>query len=183
MGDPIWPELWPFLCFCVTRQLPILKNFNYMRSINPGRYLIFCLIKFPFECHRNHVWKPISGILYSFSPCSCFDPLFLSALFVCFFLVSIFGSFWCILGSSGSRICVAAFVLHPCPIKGSSTVPPFCSTWTQWIWGEVWGIIVNNFAHQRSFGNQDSSQRKLCLVIVSVHTTKKTTKSCTCSLL
>ena len=132
---------------------------------------------------RWRVGRQPSGILYSFSPCSCFDPLFLSALFVCFFLVSIFGSFWCILGSSGSRICVAAFVLHPCPTKGSSTVPPFCSTCTQWIWGEVWGIIVNNFAHQRSFGNQDSSQRKLCLVIVSVHTTKKTTKNCTCSFL
>ena len=24
-----------------------------------GRYLIFCLIKFPFECRQNHVWGPI----------------------------------------------------------------------------------------------------------------------------
>ena len=37
----------------------ILKKFNYVRSINPGRYLIFSLIKFPFECYRNHVWGPI----------------------------------------------------------------------------------------------------------------------------
>jgi len=33
-----------------------------MRSTNPGRYLIFFLIKFPFECRRNHVWVPMCNI-------------------------------------------------------------------------------------------------------------------------
>ena len=42
---------------------PMLKSFNYMRSINTGRYLIQILIKFLVECHRNHVWGPI------FDPC------------------------------------------------------------------------------------------------------------------
>ena len=46
-----------FLCFCVNS--PILNNLMNMRSINTGRYLIQSLIKFPFECHRNHVWRPI----------------------------------------------------------------------------------------------------------------------------
>ena len=30
-----------------------------MRSTNPGRYLIFFLVKFPVECRQNHVWGPI----------------------------------------------------------------------------------------------------------------------------
>ena len=30
-----------------------------MRSTNPGRYLIFFLIKFPVEWRQNHVWEPI----------------------------------------------------------------------------------------------------------------------------
>ena len=54
-----WPELWPFACFMSTLKLLILKILKHMRSTNPGRYLIFFLIKFPFECHRNHVWRPI----------------------------------------------------------------------------------------------------------------------------
>ena len=59
MGDPIRPHSCPFLGFLSILPTPILKNFNYMKSINPGRYPIFLLIKFPFECHRNHVWGPI----------------------------------------------------------------------------------------------------------------------------
>ena len=52
---------------------PILKNFNYMRPINPGRYPIFLLIKFPFECHRNHVWGPIFDPSYDhFHKCEQF---------------------------------------------------------------------------------------------------------------
>ena len=27
--------------------------------MDPGRYLIFYLIKFPVECRQNHVWGPI----------------------------------------------------------------------------------------------------------------------------
>ena len=30
-----------------------------MNSTNPGRYLIFFLIKFLFECRKNHVWGSI----------------------------------------------------------------------------------------------------------------------------
>ena len=45
--------------FYVNSQIPILNILKQMRSTNPGRYLIFCLIKFPFECRRNHVWGPI----------------------------------------------------------------------------------------------------------------------------
>ena len=42
-----------------TPKFPILKILKQMRSTNPGRYLIFFLIKFPVECHQNHVWGPI----------------------------------------------------------------------------------------------------------------------------
>ena len=35
-----------------------------MRSTNLGRYLIFFLIKFPFECRQNHVWGPIFDLSY-----------------------------------------------------------------------------------------------------------------------
>ena len=35
-----------------------------MRSTNPGRYLIFFLIKFPVECRQNYVWRPIFDSSY-----------------------------------------------------------------------------------------------------------------------
>ena len=37
----------------------ILNILKHMRSTNPRRYLIFFLIKFPFECRRNPVGVPI----------------------------------------------------------------------------------------------------------------------------
>ena len=40
-------------------KFPILNKLKQMRSTNPGRYLIFFLIKFPFECRQEHVWGPI----------------------------------------------------------------------------------------------------------------------------
>ena len=54
--DPIYDH---FCVFVSVLPSPILKNFNYMRSINPGRYLIFFLIKFPVEWRQNQVWGPI----------------------------------------------------------------------------------------------------------------------------
>ena len=35
-----------------------------MRFTNPGRYLIFFLIKFPVECHQNHVWGRVFDSIY-----------------------------------------------------------------------------------------------------------------------
>ena len=32
--------------------------------MGPGKYLIFFLIKFPFECRQNHVWGPICDPSY-----------------------------------------------------------------------------------------------------------------------
>ena len=59
-GEPrMTPFITIFVFFMSVLPSPILKKFNYMRSINIGRYLIFCLIKFPFECRQNHVWGPI----------------------------------------------------------------------------------------------------------------------------
>ena len=43
-----------------------IEKFKYMRSTNPGRYLIFFLIKFPVECHQNHVWRPIFDPRFGF---------------------------------------------------------------------------------------------------------------------
>ena len=34
--------------------------------MDPKRYLIFFLIKFPTECHRNHVWGPIFDPNYDY---------------------------------------------------------------------------------------------------------------------
>ena len=73
-GRKVHAKFWPwgtpydqsydhFCVFVSPVNSPILINFKYMRSINPGRYLITFLIKFPFECHRNHVWGSI------FDPC------------------------------------------------------------------------------------------------------------------
>ena len=46
--------------FYINPQIPNIEYFEEKkRSTNPGRYLIFFLIKFPFECRRNHVWSPI----------------------------------------------------------------------------------------------------------------------------
>ena len=59
MGDPLGPELSLFFGFMSTLKLLILKIVMHMRSTNPGRYLIFFLIKFPVECRYNHVWGPI----------------------------------------------------------------------------------------------------------------------------
>ena len=42
-----------------TLKLLLFEILMHMRSTNPGRYLIFFLIKFPFECRQNHVWRPI----------------------------------------------------------------------------------------------------------------------------
>ena len=62
-----------FCVFVSVLPSPILKKINYMRSINPRRYLIQILIKFPFECHRNHVWKPIFDPSYdNFYKCDHF---------------------------------------------------------------------------------------------------------------
>ena len=45
-----------------------------MRSINPGRYLIFFLIKFPVELRQNHVWGPIFEPSYDYIyKCDYFD--------------------------------------------------------------------------------------------------------------
>ena len=41
-----------------TPKFPILHILKQMRSTNPGRYLIFFLVKFPVECRQNHVWGP-----------------------------------------------------------------------------------------------------------------------------
>ena len=66
MHAKFWPWGTPYDAiydhFCVFMSAvisPILKKIHYMRSINPGRHLIFFLIKFPFECRQNHVWRPI----------------------------------------------------------------------------------------------------------------------------
>ena len=61
-SDPWGPPRIPFMTICVfyvNPQIPILKILKHMRSTNPGRYLIFLLIKFPFEWRQNHVWGPI----------------------------------------------------------------------------------------------------------------------------
>ena len=58
-GGPHMSRVMIFLCFCVSRQLPNIEKIQIYRSINPGRYLIFFLIKFPVECHWNHVWGAI----------------------------------------------------------------------------------------------------------------------------
>ena len=58
-GPHMTPFMTIFVFFLSILPTPILKNFNYMISINLGRYPIKFLIKFPFECHRNHVWGSI----------------------------------------------------------------------------------------------------------------------------
>ena len=58
-GPPGTPFMTIFLCFMSTLKFPIFKILKQMRSTNPERYLIFVLIKFPFECRQNHVWGPI----------------------------------------------------------------------------------------------------------------------------
>ena len=70
MGDPLGPELLPFLCFMSTLKLLILKVLMHME---PGRYLIFFLIKFPVECRRSHVWRPnFDPDYYHFYKCDHF---------------------------------------------------------------------------------------------------------------
>ena len=43
--------------FYVNPQIPNIEILKHMTSTNPGRYLIFFIIKFPFEWRQNHVWK------------------------------------------------------------------------------------------------------------------------------
>ena len=77
ISDPWGPHMNLFMSiFCIfvsAVNSPMLKKLDYMRSINTGRYLIQILIKFPFECHRNHVWGPIFDPSYDhFSKCDHF---------------------------------------------------------------------------------------------------------------
>ena len=43
----------------VSIHIPNIEKIKYVRCTNPGRYLIFLLIKFPIEWHQNHVWGTI----------------------------------------------------------------------------------------------------------------------------
>ena len=63
-GTPYDPSYDHFCVFVSAVNSPILINFKHMRFINPGRYLIFFLIKFPVEWCQNHVWAPIFDISY-----------------------------------------------------------------------------------------------------------------------
>ena len=67
-GLHMTPFMTIFVCFLSVLPSPILQNFNYMMSINTGRYPVQILIKFPFECHRNHVWGPIFDPCYDHLP-------------------------------------------------------------------------------------------------------------------
>ena len=59
LGPPGTPFMIIFLCFLSVLPSPILKSFKCTRSINPGGYLIFFLIKLSVEWRQNHVWGPI----------------------------------------------------------------------------------------------------------------------------
>ena len=69
-SDPWGPRGIPFMTifvFYVSTQLkfPILRKMKHMKSTNPGRYIIFCLIKFPVEWCQNHVWGLIFDPSYN----------------------------------------------------------------------------------------------------------------------
>ena len=56
-SDPWGPPGPPFMTIFVfyVSPFPILNTLKQMRYTNPGRYFIFFIIKFPFECRQNHV--------------------------------------------------------------------------------------------------------------------------------
>ena len=56
------PHMTPFMTifrFYVSAHIPNIEKNQLYDVYKSGRYLIQILIKFPFECQRNHVWKPI----------------------------------------------------------------------------------------------------------------------------
>ena len=56
MGTPWDPSYDHFCVLCQTLKFPILNILKHMRSTNPGRYLIFFLVRIPVECRQNRVW-------------------------------------------------------------------------------------------------------------------------------
>ena len=62
-GPHMIPFMTIFVCFFINPPIPNIEKFQLYEVYKSGGYLILFLIKFPFECHRNHVWKPI------FDPC------------------------------------------------------------------------------------------------------------------
>ena len=43
MGDPIWPQLWPFLCFCVSPAIPNIEKIQLYEvwcSIQPQMFML-----------------------------------------------------------------------------------------------------------------------------------------------
>ena len=47
-----------------TLKFPILSILKHIRSTNPGRYLIFFLIKFPVECRWGPIFVPSYDHIY-----------------------------------------------------------------------------------------------------------------------
>ena len=71
-GPPETPFMTTFVLY-VNPQIPNIEKMKYMRSTNPGRYLIFFLIKFPVECRQTHVWGSIVDPSYDhFYKCNNF---------------------------------------------------------------------------------------------------------------
>ena len=59
-GGPPGTRAMIFFGTYVSTQVPdIEKKSSIWGSMDPGRYLIFSLIKFPVEWCQNHVWRPI----------------------------------------------------------------------------------------------------------------------------
>ena len=64
-GGPHTTRVMTIFVFYVNPEAPDIENFDVYGGLQyPARYLIFFLVKVPFECRRNHVWGLIFNPSY-----------------------------------------------------------------------------------------------------------------------
>ena len=58
-GGPHWIPFMTLFGFYVSPPIPNIDYFELYEVYKSREVFIFFLIKFPVECHQNHVWRTI----------------------------------------------------------------------------------------------------------------------------